>query len=304
MTKVLLVTHRHFVKLSDRRAAAASRGEPSAGSRELPPHTARRTVIRMKSFVEAAVMLAIAALVIGQSAAQTGTPSPGGMGATSPLGADFSTPAASSQGTAMPYSGTANPAPCSTGNLGSATLPTFDGGGINLSGLPGAAGVATSTSVPCNSVSSSGVMNSSISSATIATSSSSSSSSNSGTSTTATPNSAPNAVSLGIAGLGTTGLGTTSLGTSGLGTAGLNSITGPTSQTSTASTAATDSLSACPDLSGTAGTTASGTVPDPASSAIPDPAQTLSGGASLPTQCLNPGPGTGTSPAGGSMITE
>jgi AraC-like DNA-binding protein len=46
-------------------------------------------------------------------------------------------------------------------------------------------------------------------------------------------------------------------------------LVGPTSQTSTASTAATDSLSACPDLSGTAGTTASGTVPDPASSQFP-----------------------------------
>ena len=264
----------------------------------------------MKSFLAAAVVLAIITIGIGQSAAQTSVPMSGGMGATSPLGADFSTPAAGSQSTAIPYSGIVNATPCSTGNPGTAALSTFDGGGINLStssptpGLLGAVGAGTSTSVPCNSVSSSGVMSSSNSSGTAATSSSSSSSSSSGTSATATANSALDAAGLAAAGIGTNGLGATGLGTAGLGITRLGSVTGSTSQTSTASTAATDSLTACPDLSGTAGTTESGTVSDPALSAIPDPAQTLGGSASLPTQCLNLGPGTGTSPAGGSMIPE
>jgi hypothetical protein len=67
-------------------------------------------------------------------------------------------------GSPPPGIGATSPAPCSTGNLGMAALLTFDGGGISLSTntavseLPGPYGVGTSTSAPCNSVSSSGLM--------------------------------------------------------------------------------------------------------------------------------------------------
>ena len=67
-------------------------------------------------------------------------------------------------GSPPPGIGAASPTPCSTGNLGMAALPTFDCGGISLSTntavseLPGPYGVGTSTSAPCNSVSSSGLM--------------------------------------------------------------------------------------------------------------------------------------------------
>jgi hypothetical protein len=50
-----------------------------------------------------------------------------------PLGTDFSTSSANSQSSPIPYSGTLDSAPCSTQNAGSATLPSFDGGGITLS---------------------------------------------------------------------------------------------------------------------------------------------------------------------------
>src|SRR5271169_5136996 len=86
---------------------AASTGEPIVASRELPAHTSRRTVIQMKSFLAAAVMLAITALGVGQSAAQTGASGPGSVGVTSPLGADFgqtsdNSPSAAQTGTPSP----------------------------------------------------------------------------------------------------------------------------------------------------------------------------------------------------------
>ena len=92
-----------------------------------------------------------------------GSPPPG-IGATSPLGTGFSGFAPDPQSATLPYLGTVTPAPCSRGNLGIAALLTFDGGGISVSTntavseLPGPYGVGTSTSAPCNSVSSSGVM--------------------------------------------------------------------------------------------------------------------------------------------------
>jgi hypothetical protein len=66
-------------------------------------------VIQMKFFHAALVMLAITALGVGQSAAQTGAPSPGGMGATSPLGADFGQTPGSSQSSTVPFAGVAFP---------------------------------------------------------------------------------------------------------------------------------------------------------------------------------------------------
>ena len=245
--------------------------------------------------LDALIVLAVAALGVGQSAAQTGTPSPGGIPATSPLGTIFSTPSVSSPTTVIPYSGTAKPAPCSSGNPGTAALPTFDGGGVSLStnsptsGLSGAVGATASTSVPCNSDSSSGVMSSSNNSGSGATSSSSSSSS--GISATATANSA-----LDVSGLGASGLGTNGLGTTGLGTTALGSVTGSISQTSTSLKAANAPQTSCPELPGT-------TVTTETAGTVPDPAQTLAGGGSLPeTQCPNPAPSTGASDS--SMMSE
>src|SRR5271169_2929934 len=213
----------------------------------------------MKTFLAAAVMLAITG-VVSQSVAQTSLPLSGRIESTSPLGADFSGPAASSQRTAIPYLGTANPAPCSTGNRGTAALPTFDGGGINpstsstTSGLPAALG-ATSTPVLCNSVSSSGVTNfpSSSTAATASASSSSSLPSSSPGSSTTTANSGLDTAGLGIAGLGTGGLGTTSLGTMGLGSL-------PTVSSSSQAAAASTNVAGSPtSCTGTSGTTSSNT---------------------------------------------
>jgi hypothetical protein len=178
-TKLLLVTSGQFVKLSERRAAAApaSRGAPIVASRELPPHTSRRTVIQMKSFHAALVMLAITALGVGQSAAQTGAPSLGGMGATSPLGADFGrssgnspsaaqtgtlsigatsplgadfgqTPGNNSQITPAPFT---NPAPCASEGSGATGLSTFDGDSASSSGVTSAANSAATTTPSANS---------------------------------------------------------------------------------------------------------------------------------------------------------
>src|SRR3984957_6775546 len=167
----------------------------------------------MKSFLAAAVLLAITALGVGQSAAQTGasspgsvgvtsplgadfgqtsgnspsaaqtgTPSPGGIGATSPLGADFGqTPGNNSQITPAPFT---NPAPCTSDGSGATGLSTFDGAGLSpiSGGLSPTTGFTTSgigaessMSTPCNSVSSSGVMSAPNSAATTATSANSSS---------------------------------------------------------------------------------------------------------------------------------
>src|ERR1700733_162639 len=126
----------------------------------------------MKSFLAAAVLLAITALGVGQSAAQTGESGPGSVGATSPLGADFGqTPGNNSQITPAPFT---NSAPCTSDGSGATGLSTFDGGGLSpttgftTSGI----GAESSMSTPCNSVSSSsgitGTLNSANSAATTA----------------------------------------------------------------------------------------------------------------------------------------
>ena len=280
-----------------------NRHQGSSGSRRAAtagPHS----VMQMKPFHAAAVILAVAGFGVGQSAAQTTATVPGSIGATSPLGAGFSDPAGSSQSAAVPYSGSVNLAPCSAGTPVMPALPMFDGVGMNqatssvVGGMPGAV-----ASVPCNSVSTSGVMSSSNNSGTTATSSSSSSSS-SATPTTAIANSTPNAAGVGVAGLGMNGLGTTSLGATGLGAVGLGtiqpgSVTGSVSQPSISSTAANGFQSPCAAPGGPAPN-----LPQSGSVAIPDPAQTLGGSASVPSMpCPNPGPATGTS-AGSSMISE
>ena len=223
-----------------------------------------------------------------------GSPPPG-IGATSPFGTGFSGFAADLQSATLPYSRTMNPAPCSTGNLGMAAPPTFDGGGISLSTnsavseLPGPYGVATSTSFPCNSVSSSGLM--SYPSSVTATSTSASASSPSSPSSSSV--SSLDVSGVGIAGLGTSGLGTTGLGSlptmsgsalqapsTGVGGSSTfcSGASGGSTTTSTTTNAATSTTNA--------EITQSGIVRDPAAqgigSGLRDPAQTLAGEASLP----------------------
>jgi hypothetical protein len=242
----------------------------------------------MKLLLAAALMLALG---IGQSAAQTGAPSSGGMvsapssggmGATSPLGADFSRIPGNSQSAVVPYSGTVNPAPCSTGNPSTAALPIFDGAGFNLStssaasGLPGNPAAGARTSAPCNSVSSSGVVtapNSAVTTAPSANSSSSSSASSSLESPMAAAASgSPNTASLGVTALGTGGLGTTALGTTGLGSVPTQPST---LQTSTSPSTATQSETSC---SGDLGTPPASTVTAQSlSGGVPNPAQSLRG---------------------------
>jgi hypothetical protein len=187
----------------------------------------------MKSLVAAAMILVSTALSASQSSAQTGAGTPSGMGTTSPVGIGPGGFAADPQSAPLPYSGTVNPAPCSTGNLGASALPAFDGGGLSLpmssptselpgAYLPGAYGVGSSPSAPCNHVSSSGVMSSvgfqRATSRSANASLPSSPSPSSGSSTTAANS------SLGVAGVGVAGLGTSSLGTTALGTTGLGSL--------------------------------------------------------------------------------
>ena len=286
MNKLLLVTSRHLVTLSDRRAAPApaSNGEPIVASRGPPPHTSRRTVIQMKSFRAAAVILAITALGVGQSAAQTGATSPGGMRATSPLGMDFGQTPDNSQSTTATTAGAANPAPCTSGGPGAAALSTFDGGGLSpttsfmSSGMPAGLGVESSTSAPCNSVSSSGVMSAPNSAATSApntnsSASASSASSSVGSPTTATANSSPNTKSLGVTALGTSGLGTTGLGTTGLGS--LPTQSGSALQTGTSASTATRSETSCSGDMGTPPVNPSTVTARSLSGGVPDPAQRL-----------------------------
>src|SRR6476620_4155917 len=130
----------------------------------------------MKSFFAAAVLLAITALGVSQSAAQTGASSPGSIGATSPLGADFGqasgnspsaaltgtpspggvgvtsplganfgqTPGNNSQFTPAPFT---NPAPCGDAS-GAAGLSTFDGAGLS----PISGGLSPTTSFTTSGV--------------------------------------------------------------------------------------------------------------------------------------------------------
>jgi len=213
-------------------------------------------------------------------------------------------------GSQIPGIGATSPAPCSTGNRGTAALPTFDGEGISLSTnsaaseLLGPYGVGTSTSTPCNSVSSSGLM--SYASSVTATSTSASASSPSSPSSSSVS-------SLDAAGVGTAGLGTAGLGTSGLGTTGLGSLptmSGSASQATRPSTGVGGSSTFCSGASGGSTTTStntnaatsttnaeitqSGIVRDPAArgvgSGLRDPAQTLAGEASLPATTASGAP--------------
>jgi hypothetical protein len=260
----------------------------------------------MKGFFATAILLVVTALGAAEGTAQTNMATPG-MGSASPLATGIGGFAADSQGVALPYSGAANRAPCSTGGYGTTAPATFDGGSSLSTNSPtseplGLYGVGTSTSTACSSVSTSGTTSSptSVTTSTAGTNSSVGSSPSSPSSSSSTLDAA-SAVAVG---LGTSGLGATGLGTVGLGL--VPPASGSTSQAASLSSGVAGSPTSCSGASGgststiaTAGipsTTpitplptgagAGGLVPDPAqgvASALYDPAQTLGGVARLPS---------------------
>ena len=273
----------------------------------------------MKSFLITAVIVSITALGLGQSAAQTDTPSPGtigatsplgadfgqtlgnspigmpypgGIGATSPLGADFGQPLGdNSQTTPTPYSDIATPGPCTSGGPGAVALSPFDGSGLSPTsgGLSPTTGFTTSgigaestASAPCNSVSSSSGVTGTLNFANSAA-----------TSAPSANASAP--VSPVSSGLGsstpatattspnTKGLGVTALGTSGLGTTGLGTTGLGSLPGQSASTLQTTTS---PSTATQAETSCSGDLAAPPVNPSTVTAQSLSGGVPDPAQSL------------------
>jgi hypothetical protein len=268
----------------------------------------------MKALLIAATMLGIA-LGTGESTAQTSSVTPSGMGLTSPLGISLGGLATDPQSVTPPYSGAANPGPCSTGNDGTAALPTFDGGGFALSTSsmpsrqPGDFGAGSHTPLPCNVVSSPGIAGSPSSPMTTSAGGNSAelSSSSSLASASTTPSSTPN-TAIGVAGFGASSLGTTSLGSlpagpatasqvtslaTGVGgsptfcsggTAGGSTTSGNISVNASSGMNVATSMSSAATTRG-AGGDVSGTVRDPARGVgigPYDPAQALVGAASVP----------------------
>jgi hypothetical protein len=219
---------------------------------------------------------------ISVSAAQTSVPPMPALQAASPLQTRLSN--AGVPLNASPNLALGNSTACSPPNQNMTTLPTFDGGGLNLGGM----GTQSST-LPQAGTARSIVAAASPSAPCGATTSTSETSAG-----TATASSADTS-SLGTAGLGTSGLGTVGLGTAGPASSSVGSAT--TSQPATTLPLGTGSATGCatnssgmPGGSGTnaadqIGQGASGTVTEPAESlanTIPSPAQTLSGSANLP----------------------
>jgi hypothetical protein len=243
-----------------------------------------------------AIVIALAGPGISTSVAQSSVPPMPRLPAASPLESGLS-----GVGTSQSPSGqsrVANSTPCSGANPGTAMLPTFDGGGLNLGstatqssiltqgGTTGSMGAAAGTSAPCSATNGS-----------------------SGTTAGMATASTPNTSSLGTTGLGTGGLGATALGTAGLASSSAGSASTPTStstsQTTPTLAGSTGSATICATNLGTMsasagmstgdqiGQGASGTVADPAetlANTIPSPALTLSGSASVPNlagSCAN-----------------
>ena len=273
----------------------------------------------MKPLLAAAMVLAATALGVGESGAQTDTsrprlpseqphrsgrisarpsvthqpacPDQSGIGAASPLGADFSHSVGDdSQTTPTPFTDAAKPGPCTSGGPGAVALSTFDGSGLSPTsgGLSPTTGFTTSgigaestASAPCNSVSSSsgvtGYLNSANSAATITPSVNNSSPASPpslglGRPAPATANTSPNTKGLGVTALGTSELGSTELGTTGLGSlpgqsaSTLQTTTSPSTATQ-AETSCSGDLAAPPVNPGTVtAQSLSGGVPDPAQS--------------------------------------
>ena len=273
----------------------------------------------MKSFLTTAVIVSITALGLGQSAAQTDTPSPGsmaatsplgadfgqtlgnsptsmpspgGIGATSPLGADFGQPIGdNSQTTPAPFTDAVRPGPCTSGGPGAVALSTFDGSGLSPTsgGLSPTTGFTTSgigaestALAPCNSISSSSGVTGTLNSANSAATNAPS----------ANASSPASPVSLGLGSStpatantspNTKGLGVTGLGTSGLGTTGLGTTGLGSLPGQSASTLQTTTS---PSTATQAETSCSGDLAAPPVNPSTVTAQSLSGGVPDPAQSL------------------
>jgi hypothetical protein len=273
----------------------------------------------MKPLLAAAMILAATVLGAGESEAQTDTSSPGsigatsplgadfgqtlgnsptgmpsqsGIGATSPLGADFGQPVGdNSQTTPTPFIDAARPGPCTSGGPGAVALSTFDGSGLSPTsgGLSPTTGFTTSgigaestASAPCNSVSSSSGVTGYLNSANSAAT----------IAPSANASSPASPVSLGLGrpapatantSPNTKGLGVTALGTSGLGTTGLGTTGLGSLPGQSASTLQTTTS---PSTATQAETSCSGDLAAPPVNPGTVTAQSLSGGVPDPAQSL------------------
>jgi hypothetical protein len=273
----------------------------------------------MKPLLAAAMILAATVLGAGESEAQTDTSSPGsigatsplgadfgqtlgnsptgmpsqsGIGATSPLGADFGQPVGdNSQTTPTPFIDAARPGPCTSGGPGAVALSTFDGSGLSPTsgGLSPTTGFTTSgigaestASAPCNSVSSSSGVTGYLNSANSAAT----------IAPSANASSPASPVSLGLGrpapatantSPNTKGLGVTALGTSGLGTTGLGTTGLGSLPGQSASTLQTTTS---PSTATQAETSCAGDLAAPPLNPGTVTAQTLSGGVPDPAQSL------------------
>jgi hypothetical protein len=277
----------------------------------------------MKSLLAAATILAATALDLGQSGAQTGTSSPGTIGATSPLGADFGqtlgnsrigTPTQggvnatsplgadfgqsvgdNSQTTPLPFSDATKSGPCTSGGPGAVALSPFDGSGLSTTsgGLSPTNGFTTSGIGAASTVMSSSVTTGSLNSANSAAATASGANSSApvspvssglGKSTQATATTSPNTKGLGVTSLGTGGLGTTGLGTTGLGS--LPAQSASTLQTTNSPSSATRAETSCSgDLAALPVNSAIVTARS-LSGGVPDPARSLAGSATDAAQRL------------------
>jgi hypothetical protein len=273
----------------------------------------------MKPLLAAAMILAATVLGAGESEAQTDTSSPGsigatsplgadfgqtlgnsptgmpsqsGIGATSPLGADFGQPVGdNSQTTPTPFIDAARPGPCTSGGPGAVALSTFDGSGLSPTsgGLSPTTGFTTSgigaestASAPCNSVSSSSGVTGYLNSANSAAT----------IAPSANASSPASPVSLGLGrpapatantSPNTKGLGVTALGTSGLGTTGLGTTGLGSLPGQSASTLQTTTS---PSTATQAETSCAGDLAAPPLNPGTVTVQTLSGGVPDPAQSL------------------
>jgi hypothetical protein len=242
----------------------------------------------MRPFTSLAVAFAFAALGVSEGMAQAGPPATAGVGSTLPLAA-------------LPYSGSANPPPCSNGNLTNPGATTFDGGGLGpsansaLLAPPGAYGMGTTAATPCGFVTSSGVISSPSSPASAMSPS---------TESSAAANSSMGAPVTGVAGLGTGALGAASLGVAstlpGATASPSSRAAGPAFCSEPSASGTPLGTDADPSIAGGAATSmsassggSSGAVSDPAQGVgggVYSPAQSLAGGASLPGQPAPGGP--------------
>jgi large repetitive protein len=253
-----------------------------------------------------ALAIALAGPGIGTSFAQTVMPPMPSLPATSPLQAGPI--AAGTAQNASPNLGLTNSTTCPPANPSTATLPTFDGGGLNLgsTATPSSGGLNIGSTVTPSSTVAQGSSTSTVAqgapSSTVAqantvglmgaaagtsapcSATNGSSTTSTGMATTSTgmaTASSPITSSLGTTGLGTGGLGTTALGTAGLVSSPAGSASTPTSTSQTTATLAgsTGSATICATnlgtMSASAGMSTADQIGQGAGGAVADPAETL-----------------------------